>query len=149
MKVTVRLHEGCIDGISVLDDDKNVLFRVEMNAKHMIYTMLCITPHGMKVYNILRTELGRQHRIVDYVNCIRENLQHNYQINFVGIVWGSPQRSNYGGKIWLSFGKKLIISNDGDYGRDVITALEREKLPDCSANDLKRFAQSYFRLVSE
>lgn len=133
MKVTIRLHEGMIEGLTVLDPEtKDVLFRMEHRAMHLSRMILVDTPQGLRPYNIIRTELGKAHPVKVYVKAIRDNLEKHYGIFFQGLLWGSPDHMTHDGKVWFAVGNQLAITADGEmsmalaesitrYGRDPLT----------------------------
>lgn len=126
MKVTIRLHEGSIEGVSVLHPEtKDVLFRMEHRARHLTNMMLVDTPQGIRPYNITRPELGMCHPVKDYVAVIRENLERHYGIIFQGLVWGKPDHMSQGGKVWFALNNLLVMTPTGEVGIELASRLTR------------------------
>lgn len=97
MKVTVKLSDGIIQNVSVIDDNNDVVLNICRRSSVARHCLIVGTKAGLEVYRIIRTQAGRKLPIRPLLNLIEEDLKNNYNLMFRGVCWGKPTYSVWQG----------------------------------------------------
>lgn len=147
MTVTIRLSEGKLREVSVVGGDvkRSILLRMSHNARHMPFSVIALTEHGLEVFQLIRNQPGNKHRISHYAKLVREDLLKNYGITFNCVIWGPPTVNLIDGKKWLCFADNPIISSNGELSQYLNDALIANDATNLDVTRLRSYSQSLFR----
>ncbi|UGO54240.1 hypothetical protein HAYMO_258 [Serratia phage vB_SmaM_Haymo] len=123
MKVTVKLSEGIVQNVSVIDDSNDVVLNIARRSSVARHCLIVGTKDGLQVYRITRTQAGRKLPIRPLLNLIEEDLKSHYNLMFRGVCWGKPSYSVYNGVNHFVLNTCFISTWEGE-----ITEVFRETL---------------------
>ncbi|UQT02893.1 hypothetical protein TOTORO_00300 [Serratia phage vB_SmaS-Totoro] len=143
MKVTVKLSEGIVQNVSVIDDNNDVVLNIARRSSVARHCLIVGTKDGLQVYRITRTQAGRKLPIRPMLNLIEEDLKSHYNLMFRGVFWGKPSYSVYNEINHFVLNSSFISTWDGEVTEIFNETLSKVGLSEASKEGLVEFIK-YF-----